>query len=142
RHPPGEEHTDSVPLRTTSNFTHNPFSFNDPATTHIYPLSLHDALPIFTPIPFSGAADRRIFQGIPMPVKEPGSRSTHPTGRTKVPAVFANSFRHRTEYIEECSGRETKKLKSLKAHGAAAPRRMTAVTRDFRHQVPSLLRWR
>src|SRR5437899_5213190 len=34
-----------VPLRVTSSFF---FFFNDPATTEIYTLSLHDALPIFS----------------------------------------------------------------------------------------------
>src|SRR5699024_12499169 len=31
------------------------FSLPDPATTHIYPLSLHDALPIFFDGPFLGS---------------------------------------------------------------------------------------
>src|SRR2546430_10506614 len=32
------------------------FFFNDPATTEIYPLSLHDALPIFYFVPLSAGA--------------------------------------------------------------------------------------
>src|SRR3990167_6864895 len=39
-----EEHTSE--LQSHSNITLHFFFFNDPATTEIYPLSLHDALPI------------------------------------------------------------------------------------------------
>src|SRR3990167_79541 len=39
-----EEHTSE--LQSQSNLLFRPFFFNDPATTEIYPLSLHDALPI------------------------------------------------------------------------------------------------
>src|SRR3990167_2072867 len=39
-----EEHTS---LQSQSNLVLPPFFFNDTATTEIYPLSLHDALPIW-----------------------------------------------------------------------------------------------
>src|SRR3990167_6955211 len=39
-----EEHTSELPSQ--SNLIIPPSFFNDPATTEIYPLSLHDALPI------------------------------------------------------------------------------------------------
>src|SRR5947209_19575213 len=48
------------------------FFFNDPATTEIYTLSLHDALPIFT-------YDLRMAEAaalLGIPVRAPGSRST------------------------------------------------------------------
>src|SRR3990167_6853782 len=40
-----EEHTSE--LQSQSNLLFPLFFFNDPATTEIYPLSLHDALPIW-----------------------------------------------------------------------------------------------
>src|SRR2546427_8607479 len=39
------------------------FFFNDTATTEIYTLSLHDALPIFQHVGGSGAGDRRTCLG-------------------------------------------------------------------------------
>ena len=40
------------------------FFFNDTATTEIYTLSLHDALPIFLPCEVEGDIDFRPFVGI------------------------------------------------------------------------------
>src|SRR5439155_25449225 len=54
----------SHPPSSTSlapNFSH--FLFNDTATTEIYTLSLHDALPISRPRPEPGAARRRCSSG-------------------------------------------------------------------------------
>src|SRR3712207_7623720 len=39
------------------------FFFNDTATTEIYTLSLHDALPIFTPCPAPFRSPRRLCRG-------------------------------------------------------------------------------
>src|SRR3990167_6889850 len=46
-HPRSEEHTSE--LQSQSNLLFPLFFFNDTATTEIYPLSLHDALPICRP---------------------------------------------------------------------------------------------
>src|SRR5258707_6313126 len=40
---------------------HIPFFFNDTATTEIYTLSLHDALPIWATVPPAALAGRRTF---------------------------------------------------------------------------------
>src|SRR3712207_9225584 len=40
-----------VCVSTDMRYTHHFFFFNDTATTEIYTLSLHDALPILTPAP-------------------------------------------------------------------------------------------
>src|SRR3990167_6895450 len=54
-----EEHTSE--LQSQSNLTFHPFFFNDTAPTEIYPLSLHDALPIYgeTPVPRWSGQDHR-----------------------------------------------------------------------------------
>src|SRR3712207_7444352 len=51
------------------------FFFNDTATTEIYTLSLHDALPIYPVLDFGGdgAADRTVGADIPAP-HHPGPR--------------------------------------------------------------------
>src|SRR5258707_1614807 len=48
------------------------FFFNDTATTEIYPLSLHDALPIFHPIPVAGPKQRHLAGA--HPVGDPATR--------------------------------------------------------------------
>src|SRR5688572_31657344 len=53
----------------------SPFFFNDTATTEIYTLSLHDALPI------SYAASRRVLSGRTPAGRSPGHRHAAPTGR-------------------------------------------------------------
>src|SRR5260370_41625787 len=60
------------------------FFFNDTATTEIYTLSLHDALPIFASRPRRGAPGRLV----------PGARSAVAGGR-RAPARRAR--RHRSE---------------------------------------------
>src|SRR3712207_7652927 len=45
------------------------FFFNDTATTEIYPLSLHDALPIYARSSFTGSRD--FARSIPMEVPRP-----------------------------------------------------------------------
>src|SRR6185312_16659484 len=50
------------------------FFFNDPATTEIYTLSLHDALPIW-PRP----APRPRFPAVPNPARRPATRSEEHT---------------------------------------------------------------
>src|SRR5438105_15685897 len=53
-----------VPVILASH-THTRFLFNDPATTEIYTLSLHDALPILRPVT-SGVVPALGFQAIGM----------------------------------------------------------------------------
>src|SRR5687768_18069541 len=48
------------------------FFFNDPATTEIYTLSLHDALPIFDRLAGQGLVDRIILGQRPMSRREIG----------------------------------------------------------------------
>src|SRR3712207_9389239 len=63
------------------------FFFNDTATTEIYTLSLHDALPIFPsghPVVFDGSRHaRRRCTGAPPDRERPRQRSTRPTGRSE-----------------------------------------------------------
>src|SRR3990167_7050283 len=68
--PRSEEHTSE--LQSQSNLVCRLFFFNDTATTEIYTLSLHDALPIFLDHPFDlflteatrgSDLDRLLFSG-------------------------------------------------------------------------------
>src|SRR3990167_2034134 len=55
-----EEHTSE--LQSQSNLLFPSFFFNEPATTEIYPLSVHDALPISAAIRSSTLSNR--FRGL------------------------------------------------------------------------------
>src|SRR5690606_41577728 len=66
----------SVVVIDPASLLHFSFFFNDTATTEIYTLSLHDALPIFRPLP--AARDRP--PGRP-PVPGPADRPARPGGQ-------------------------------------------------------------
>src|SRR3990167_7305945 len=57
-----EEHTSE--LQSQSNLVYRLFFFNDTATTEIYTLSLHDALPISQQKQIQGQECQNVFQGI------------------------------------------------------------------------------
>src|SRR3989338_6742497 len=66
-----EEHTSELHSHFHLLFPPFLFFFNDPATTEIYPLSLHDALPIFQ---FFSHRVGRLFDGCaPAEYRNPGS---------------------------------------------------------------------
>src|SRR2546426_11921952 len=80
------------------------FFFNDTATTEIYTLSLHDALPICADEPQPGAGDR---DGVPrarlrshLPELEPGARGGA-LRRRRVPA--GRSEEHTSELQSPCN---------------------------------------
>src|SRR3712207_8863016 len=59
------------------------FFFNDTATTEIYTLSLHDALPIAQTAPLHCCAGLSGGTGCPCHLKEPTSQAPAPTPRTR-----------------------------------------------------------
>src|SRR5256885_14880096 len=77
------------------------FFFNDTATTEIYTLSLHDALPICPPRHPAGAADRRRAAGAQ---GHPGDR---PPGegppRSREPRPLDRSEEHTSELQSPCN---------------------------------------
>src|SRR5256885_17230092 len=87
-------------------YLHNPISsilfffFNDTATTEIYPLSLHDALPILTCLPSPPVS------GSPTAATRPTSRisSSSPTERCSPPRTPAGrSEEHTSELQSPCN---------------------------------------
>src|SRR2546430_10295878 len=70
--------------------------FNDPATTEIYPLSLHDALPIYQPH-LLGGGDRRQRQGDPHRRRLRGTpHGGHPPGLVVRPPLRKHRDRKST----------------------------------------------
>src|SRR5258705_4568465 len=82
------------------------FFFNDPATTEIYPLSLHDALPIWTSCSTSS------------PTTRCSRRTTWPRSRCRIPdsppraPVFPSSTRRHPK--DSRSEEHTSELQSLR----------------------------
>src|SRR5256885_6159107 len=74
------------------------FFFNDPAPTEIYPLSLHDALPIFPWSTFSATASRRAQH----PVRAMRARQ-HPRPARGVALVSRRSEEHTSELQSPCN---------------------------------------
>src|SRR4029434_11351957 len=63
------------------------FIFNDTATTEIYTLSLHDALPIFFQTPLTSFTEQRARQGF-----EPGTSRTQSENHTPRPTSLAGTL--------------------------------------------------
>src|SRR5438034_4972236 len=76
------------------------FFFNDPATTEIYTLSLHDALPIYR-----GAPDRH---GAPRPVAEPARPALPPRGRVRSEEHTSDSSHTVISYAVFCLKKKKK----------------------------------
>src|SRR2546426_7187577 len=74
------------------------FFFNDPATTEIYPLSLHDALPISKRIPqASDPAVKALFRGLPKEIAQTYHGAWGPR------LGFARSEEHTSELQSPCN---------------------------------------
>src|SRR5438552_19190231 len=83
------------------------FFFNDPATTEIYTLSLHDALPICRPDDVPGArARRRRARGGAGAALRPGDR-----GRIDRKSTRLNSSHQIISYAVFCLKKKKKKVK-------------------------------
>src|SRR5688572_31151429 len=84
------------------------FFFNDTATTEIYTLSLHDALPIWCPV----AVDR-IGRGAfgPAPSANPGFRQSAPPGDRK--STRLNSSHSQISYAVFCLKKKTNKNRAV-----------------------------
>src|SRR5438445_8781400 len=101
------------PLLRTSHCFLSLFFFNDTATTEIYTLSLHDALPISNNIvvPLEGAGEN-LKLTISSPIQ------VH--GVAKVPAKRAPELgEHNDEVLKEL-GLDTKEIERLRASGVIA----------------------
>src|SRR5256885_8137020 len=80
---------------------HTLFFFNDTATTEIYTLSLHDALPI-SPRPPAGRHRRRLDRRLPAGQARPGDRSGRLDRLGAVPAD-RRSEEHTSELQSPCN---------------------------------------
>src|SRR3712207_7684230 len=74
------------------------FFFNDTATTEIYTLSLHDALPIFT----SGSVAQRLRatrkrRRVSVPTRSVGTRMVHAVGVIAMDSLPSRSEEHTSE---------------------------------------------
>src|SRR2546421_1870414 len=75
------------------------FFFNDTATTEIYTLSLHDALPICGVFPTGRPSRYTLPQGIALTERRPGSRSRRSTDRK---STRLNSSHDQISYAVFC----------------------------------------
>src|SRR5256885_15397994 len=77
------------------------FFFNDTATTEIYTLSLHDALPISTAasVTFSGSSALVVRRSIPTA----NHSSTPSHGRAGAPITISRSEEHTSELQSPCN---------------------------------------
>src|SRR2546430_8925931 len=91
------------------------FFFNDTATTEIYTLSLHDALPIYRRRARQGRRDTRVLQHVPPPGR------AHRQGRQDRKSTRLNSSHSQISYAVFC-------LKKKKKHYSRA-------TNLFRYDV-------
>src|SRR3990170_7238499 len=74
------------------------FFFNDTATTEIYTLSLHDALPIFAP-PFSAPSTNHTAMMIPRPSADRKSTRLNSSHQIISYAVFCLKKKHNTNAL-------------------------------------------
>src|SRR3712207_9045394 len=84
------------------------FFFNDTATTEIYTLSLHDALPICARRPWAERPGRRrSLRGIQGVLRESGPAPTsRRAGRLVPPSRTRTSFRRSEEHTSELQSRQ------------------------------------
>src|SRR5690606_40848807 len=85
------------------------FFFDDPAPTEIYTLSLHDALPIWLPVPGRPQVLRELqVPGRPYALRRLQIRDkTHVLGRLQVPGAGRQPCGHRSEeHTSELQSRE------------------------------------